>query len=58
MVKCRCCGDVAEIVTVDLGIGHYEYWGAHYKDVDIQDVTDCCWADWDEIEVGEEELVD
>jgi len=56
MIKCRCCDGEAEIVTVDLGIGHYEYWGAHYKDVDIQDVTDCCWSDWDEVE--EEELVD
>ena len=24
MIKCRCCDGEAEIVTVDLGIGHYE----------------------------------
>jgi hypothetical protein len=55
MIKCNCCGDVADVVTVDLGIGRYEYWGATYNDINEQDVTDCCWADWEE--VFEDELV-
>lgn len=39
---CAACGQPAELIEVDFGIGPYEFWGATGVHVDIQTVTECC----------------
>ena len=41
-MKCENCGEPCEVVTVDMGIGPYEYWGARGNDVRLAEVSDCC----------------
>jgi hypothetical protein len=45
---CSACLEECEAVTIDEGIGHYEYWGATGVDIQLVEVSDCC----------EEELLD
>jgi hypothetical protein len=44
-MKCEACGRECRRITVDFGIGAYEYWGAPGYDVRLADVSDCCEAD-------------
>lgn len=41
---CAMCGQPAECVQRDFGIGAYEYWGSPGVDVNLQLVTECCEA--------------
>jgi len=41
-MKCENCGEPCEVITVDVGIGPYEYWGARGNDVRLAEVSDCC----------------
>ncbi len=43
---CLACYEVCKIVVEDFGNGPYEYWGAKGTHVDLQDVSDCCGADY------------
>jgi len=60
MPICSACGRDCQEVTVDFGIGHYEYWGAPGYDTRPALVSNCCEADcvWpeDEEPVDEEEV--
>ena len=40
--KCSDCGEIANIIQEDIGIGHYEFWGAPGFDSQIITITDCC----------------
>jgi len=42
---CACCLKECNVVTVDEGIGQYEYWGALGVDIRLVDVSDCCEAE-------------
>jgi hypothetical protein len=44
MLTCSCCGRVCDGEWVDLGIGHYEFWGQTGVDKNEQFVSDCCEA--------------
>ena len=50
MIVCTACGDPCEVVTVDFGIGAYEYWGAPGFDSQPAEVSQCCEADYDTLE--------
>jgi hypothetical protein len=39
---CAACLKECGVITIDEGIGHYEYWGAHGVDIRLVDVSDCC----------------
>lgn len=39
---CSECGSPAEAITVDFGIGAYEYWGCHGVHRDERSVSPCC----------------
>lgn len=41
---CGHCGEPAEPVPIDFGIGHYEAWGAAGCDRNVQTVSRCCEA--------------
>lgn len=41
---CESCGQPADLVEMDFGIGAYEFWGSPGVDVNIQVVTACCEA--------------
>jgi hypothetical protein len=43
---CKCCEKPCEVISVDFGIGAYEYWGATGVDVNIQEVSLCCEDDY------------
>lgn len=43
---CACCGLPADTMTVDFGIGAYEYWGSKGIHSDVQEVTACCESDF------------
>ena len=45
---CAHCLQECGIITIDEGIGSYEYWGATGVDIRLVEVSDCC----------EEELLD
>jgi hypothetical protein len=45
-MRCAACGRQCRKVTVDFGIGAYEYWGAPGVDIQLADVSDCCEADF------------
>lgn len=45
---CSECGQPAEAITVDYGIGAYEYWGMRGVHRDVQTVTECCEASFTE----------
>jgi hypothetical protein len=42
---CEACGCECDVVTIDVGIGVYEYWGAPGCDVHYVTVSNCCEAD-------------
>lgn len=44
-MRCDACGRECRRITVDFGIGAYEYWGAPGFDVQLAEVSDCCEAD-------------
>jgi len=44
-VICPECGEESRVVSIDFGIGAYEYWGAPGVHVQMCDVTECCEAD-------------
>ena len=44
MLICESCERECTLITVDFGIGAYEYWGAPGIDVQLAEVTDCCEA--------------
>lgn len=44
-VTCPECGKESRVVSIDFGIGAYEYWGAPGVHVQMCDVTECCEAD-------------
>lgn len=48
MIICKECNKECRVITVDFGIGSYEYWGAPGYDSRPADVTDCCEADWED----------
>jgi hypothetical protein len=39
---CASCLKECEAITIDEGIGAYEYWGAKGVDIRLVDVSDCC----------------
>lgn len=39
---CAACGQPAEVIEEDQGIGPYEFWGACGVDTRIVEVTSCC----------------
>lgn len=41
---CEDCGQPAEEITVDFGVGAYEYWGYRGVHRDVQRVSACCEA--------------
>jgi hypothetical protein len=47
MTTCKGCGEPCRVISVDFGIGAYEYWGAPGYDSRIELVSDCCEADYD-----------
>ena len=57
---CKACNRECRVVTVDFGIGAYEYWGAPGVDIQLADVSECCEADYyspeDEEPFNEEEV--
>ncbi len=42
---CADCGEACQSITIDNGIGEYEYWGARGRDVRLEEVSPCCWAE-------------
>ena len=40
--RCSDCGEVADIIQGDIGIGYYEFWGAPGWDSQIVALTFCC----------------
>jgi len=45
---CYCCqAEFDQPITVDQGIGDYEYWGACGKHVDLVALSPCCEEDYD-----------
>jgi hypothetical protein len=55
MTWCCACKQECSVIEVDFGIGSYEYWGAKGVDIDLQEVSDCCEADWTEEDPNEDE---
>ncbi len=55
MTWCCACKQECNVIEVDFGIGAYEYWGAKGVDIQIEEVSDCCEADWTEEEPDEDE---
>jgi hypothetical protein len=53
MIICKACNRGCRVVTVDFGIGAYEYWGAPGVDVQLAEVSDCCEADYEDIDFPE-----
>ena len=52
---CADCGEACTSVTVDNGIGHYEYWGATGIHHQYDEVSPCCQGEViDEPELEEE----
>ena len=45
MKICSCCGDEAEPVMINCGVGPYEYWGMRGVDVNMQELSQCCEAE-------------
>ena len=47
-ITCTACGQPCTVVTIDNGIGPYEYWGATGFDSQLYDVSNCCEADYND----------
>lgn len=57
-MKCACCEELfleEDLITVDIGIGPYEYWGAKGNDVRLVEASPCCEADYEEVEDAEDD---
>ena len=54
MILCKECNRECKVITVDFGIGAYEYWGAPGVDVQLAEVSDCCEADYEDTDFPEE----
>lgn len=52
---CSFCGQYTREKYVDIGIGYYEYWGAHGHDSRIAKASECCEA---EVILGEDKIID
>lgn len=50
MIKCSCCGESCEVVRIDIGLGHTEYWGASSVHEEWVEVSDCCEEDTYEVD--------
>jgi len=50
---CPDCGEECQVIVVDQGIGHYEYWGAKCYDSRPEVVSDCCEAFIEGIEISD-----
>ncbi|MBN2382544.1 hypothetical protein JXQ70_06645 [bacterium] len=50
MPWCLACHEECDVITVDNGIGHYEYWGFPGVDRNECEVSDCCEAAFTEDE--------
>ena len=46
---CSECGEICKVITIDEGIGDYEYWGARGTHHDYVQVSDCCHATAEEL---------
>jgi len=42
--KCTACDEPCNVITINFGIGSYEFWGAAGVDKQIEAVSDCCEA--------------
>lgn len=42
---CSACHEECTAISVDMGIGAYEFWGSREVHVDIQAVSPCCEAE-------------
>jgi hypothetical protein len=42
---CSGCGNACDAITIDVGIGSYEYWGSTGVDVRLVEVSRCCEAE-------------
>ena len=42
MTWCSCCGHPCEVIEIDEGLGHIEYWGATSIHEYWVEVSDCC----------------
>lgn len=45
MTWCSYCGEFCEVIDIDVGFGHTEYWGASSVHEDWVEVSSCCEAD-------------
>ena len=45
MTYCTHCKRECDTITVDEGIGAYEYWGAKGVDIRLVTYSDCCEAE-------------
>lgn len=52
MTTCKGCGEECSIVSIDVGIGAFEYWDATGYDSRVVLVSNCCETDFDEREVA------
>jgi hypothetical protein len=53
MIICKACNRECNVVTVDFGIGAYEYWGAPGVDVQLAEVSDCCESAYEDTDFPE-----
>jgi hypothetical protein len=44
IVTCDECQKECRVVTIDVGIGVFEYWGFRGVDTQLHRVSDCCEA--------------
>lgn len=53
MIICKECHTQCQVITVDFGIGSYEYWGAPGVDIQLAEVSNCCEADYEDLDAPE-----
>lgn len=54
MIRCHSCGTAdPDIISIDEGIGPYEFHGATGTHTNFRDVTDCCHAEFSDMETDE-----
>lgn len=52
MFKCLACGNECDIHTIDAG-NYEEFWGVKVWHPWLEDVSDCCHAEFIEVEDGD-----